>query len=366
MFSGCTALSAIFELSTASAASSSVSMPPSATSRVRGSAFDPAPFSVNDPPAVAFVTSLPMTPSVSVMTSAESSTRTQSVPFHCRSCPAAVPSAMFSVLTASSASFELSTASAASSSVSIPPSETSSVSGSALVPEPLSVKDPPAVALVTSLPMIPSVSVMASAESSTSTQSVPFHCRSCPAAVPSAMFSGCTASSAILALVIPSLVTEMELATSVAPVPVATVMDPSVAVRSCPVMELASITPHSTSVPAALVLRTWSAVPASILSTVTLSSNIFAVDTALSAISSVCTSPSNIFAEVMPLSATSMAISLKSAFIGCPMMAIAPDELSVPVPVTWERSTFKDPFNAWISPTPATLSLNLLAVIEAS
>ena len=65
-------------------------------------------------------------------------------------------------------------------------------------------------------------------------------------------------------------------------------------------------------------------------------------------------------------SAISMAISLKSALIGCPMIVMVPDELSVPVPVTWERSTFKDPFNAWISPTPATLSLNLLAVIEAS
>ena len=84
-------------------------------------------------------------------------------------------STIFSVCTALSATLELSTASAANSTVPIPPSVTSSVKGSANVPVPFKVKDPPVVALVTSLPTIPSISVIVNAESSTSTQLVPSH-----------------------------------------------------------------------------------------------------------------------------------------------------------------------------------------------
>ena len=50
---------------------------------------------------------------------------------------------------------------------------------------------------VTSLPTIPSASVSVSAVSATKTQSVPFHCINCPAAVPLANLGSVIASSAI-------------------------------------------------------------------------------------------------------------------------------------------------------------------------
>ena len=132
-------------------------------------------------------------PSVSVIVKVESSTSTQSVPSHCINCPAVVPSANFGKVTAF----------AAISALVIPNGETLKVNSSPTIPVPSRV-NVVFVAPITSLPIMPSVSVIVKVESSTSIQSIPSHCINCPAAAPSANFVKVIALSAIFKLVMAS------------------------------------------------------------------------------------------------------------------------------------------------------------------
>ena len=188
-FARVTFASSILFVVTAPSASSSVSIPPSSTSKVKGSACVPVPFSARDPFNVASVTSFPTIPSVSVMFSNVSSTRTQSVPFHRMSCPEVVPLAILSRVTASFAIsssrivlfnilFEVTALLASSFSV-IPSGETPSVYGSPASPFPERVKVP-SVTSTTSLPITPSASEICRSDSkischSPSAPAFPFH-----------------------------------------------------------------------------------------------------------------------------------------------------------------------------------------------
>ena len=117
-----------------------------------------------------------------------------------------------------SANFGKVTAFAAISALVIPNGETLKVYSSPTTPVPSRV-NVVFVAPITSLPIMPSVSVIVKVESSTSIQSVPSHCINCPAVVPSANFGKVTAFAAISALVIPNGETLKVYSSPTTPVP---------------------------------------------------------------------------------------------------------------------------------------------------